>query len=114
MPGSGSAPCAAATGRAEALVLVLLAKGLPEAAAGDIATRLKMLGLAVHRADHEGSVRLGAVGDGVPVDWEAVRTWPGVDQVLPIPVPFKLVSRIFRPAPTLLSIGRCTIGSDQL
>jgi 3-deoxy-7-phosphoheptulonate synthase len=73
-----------------------------------------MFGLAVHRTEHEGQVRLGAVGDGGPVDWDQVRGWPGVEVVRPIPVPFKLVSRAFHPQATLISVGRCTIGSDQL
>jgi 3-deoxy-7-phosphoheptulonate synthase len=95
-------------------MLVLLERGVSEAAASDIATRLRMFGLAVHRTDHEGRVRLGAVGDGVPVDWDRVRAWPGVEAVQPIPVPFKLVSRAYRPHATRISVGRCTIGSGRL
>ena len=51
-------------------MLVLLEPGVTEAVANDIATRLRMLGLSVHRTEFEGRVRLGAVGDGVPVDWD--------------------------------------------
>jgi len=95
-------------------MLVLLKKGVAEAAAGEVATRLRMFGVAVHRTDHDGRARLCAVGDGVPVSWDDVRTWPEVEAVQPIAVPFKLVSRAFHPQPTLISVGRCTIGSDQL
>src|SRR5262245_31375879 len=95
-------------------MLVLLKKGATETAVGDAAARLRMLGLAVHRNDHEGRVRLGAVGDGAPVDWEQVRGWPMVQSVEPIPVAFKLVSRIFQPRSTVLSVGRCAVGSEQL
>jgi 3-deoxy-7-phosphoheptulonate synthase len=95
-------------------MLVLLQRGVTETAAGDIAARLRMLGLAVHRTDHAGRIRLGAVGDGSPVGWDQVRAWPGVEAVQPIPVPFKLVSRTFRPQDTVISVGRCAIGSDQL
>ena len=95
-------------------MLVLLRKGVTETAAGDVAARLRMLGLAVHRTDHAGQIRMGAVGDGVPVDWDQVRGWGGIETVTPIPVPFKLVSRIFRPHDTQISVGRVTIGSSQL
>jgi len=95
-------------------MLVLLDKGVSEAVTSDVAGRLRMLGLAVHRNDHEGRVRLGAVGDGTPVDWNAVRGWSGVQTVEPIPVPFKLVSRVFQPRDTVLSVGRCAVGSAQL
>ena len=60
-------------------MLVLLRKGLAEALVTDVTTRLRMFGLAVHRTDHQGQVRLGAVGDGVPVDWDRIRGWPEVE-----------------------------------
>ena len=95
-------------------MLVLLRKGVSESAAGDTATRLRMFGVAVHRTDHAGQIRLAAVGDGVPVDWDAVRGWAGVEQAQRIPVPFKLVSRTFHPHDTVITVGRCAIGSAQL
>jgi len=95
-------------------MLVLLKRGTSELAASDIAARLRMSGLAVHRTDLDGQVRLGAVGDGVTLDWDAVRGWAGVESVAKIPVPFKLVSRTFRPHSTVISVGRCAIGSPQL
>jgi 3-deoxy-7-phosphoheptulonate synthase len=95
-------------------MLVLLERGVAEAVANDIATRLRMFGLSVHRTDFEGQVRLGAVGDGIPVDWDAARKWVGVAEIRKIPVSFKLVSRTFHPHATVISVGRCAIGSDQL
>ncbi|HEY6866225.1 MAG TPA: 3-deoxy-7-phosphoheptulonate synthase, partial [Candidatus Eisenbacteria bacterium] len=95
-------------------MLVLLKKGAGEAVATDIASRLRMAGLSVHRTDHDGQVRIAAVGDGVPLDWEQVRRWPGVDSATPIPAPFKLVSRTFHPHDTIISVGRCALGSAQL
>jgi 3-deoxy-7-phosphoheptulonate synthase len=95
-------------------MLVLLTRGTSEPATRDIAGRLRMFGLAVHRTDHDGQVRLGAVSDGATVDWNDVRTWAGVESVQKIPVPFKLVSRTFHPHDTVITVGRCAIGSDQL
>src|SRR2546426_1284143 len=95
-------------------MLVLLNRGVAETVANDIATRLRMFGLSVHRTDYQGQVRLGAVGDGIPVDWDAARKWTGVAEIRKIPVSFKLVSRAFHPHDTVISVGRCAIGSDQL
>jgi 3-deoxy-7-phosphoheptulonate synthase len=95
-------------------MLVLLEKGVSESVASEIATRLRMFGLSVHRTDSDGQVRIGAIGDGVPVDWEAARRWPGVAEISRIPVSFKLVSRAFHPHDTVISVGRCAIGSAQL
>ena len=95
-------------------MLVLLERGVSESVARDIATRLRMFGLAVHRTDHEGQVRLGAVGDPGGVDWAAIGQWSGVASVTKLPVPFKLASRAFQPHDTVIPVGRCGIGSPQL
>jgi 3-deoxy-7-phosphoheptulonate synthase len=95
-------------------MLILLKPGTSEATVADVTSRLRMLGLAVHRLDHENRVRLAAMGDGSPVDFDGMRLWPGVDSVQKIPVPFKLVSRTFHPPDTVISVGRCAIGSRQL
>ena len=95
-------------------MLVVLKRGVSEAATRDIATRLQMFGLAVHRTDHAGQVRLGAVGEPGGVDWTRISQWPDVESVAAIPVPFKLVSRAFQPHDTVISVGRCAIGSRQL
>ena len=95
-------------------MLVLLNRGTGEGVASDIEARLRLAGLSVHRTDHDGQVRLGAVGEIGGVDWNAVRDWPGVESVARIPVPFKLASRAFHPHDTVISVGRCAIGSVQL
>ena len=95
-------------------MLVLLKRGVSEAATRDVATRLQMFGLSVHRTDHAGQVRLGAVGEPGGVDWTRISQWPDVESVAEIPVPFKLVSRTFQPHDTVISVGRCAIGSRQL
>ena len=95
-------------------MLVLLKKGAGEAIASDVTSRLRMAGFSVHRTDHDGQARIGAVGDGAGIDWNQVRGWPGVESVAKIPVPFKLVSRAFHPHDTVITVGRCAIGSDQL
>jgi 3-deoxy-7-phosphoheptulonate synthase len=95
-------------------VLILLDPGASESLAGDIAARLRLHGLAVHRTEYEGRVRLVAVGELCRVDRAAVRGWAGVAEISSIPTPFKLVSRAFHPHGTVITVGRCAIGSDQL
>ena len=95
-------------------MLILLKSGTPEPAVAAVTSRLRMMGLAVHRTDHESRVRLAAIGDGTPVDSDAIRLWPGVESVQRLTAPFKLASRAFHPADTVISVGRCAIGSGQL
>lgn len=95
-------------------MLVLLQSGAPEPVANDVMTRLRMAGLAVHRTDHAGQVRIAAVGDTASVDWTDVATWPGVEATRKLPRPFKLASRAFRPHDTIVQVGRVAIGGPQL
>ena len=95
-------------------MLVLLKPNAGEGVASDVTSRLRMAGLSVHRTDHDGQVRIGAVGDGTAIDWDQVRSWPGVESVTRLPAPFKLASRAFHPHDTVITVGRCAIGSDQL
>ena len=95
-------------------MLVLLKPGTPETTANDVMTRLRMAGLAVHRTDHDGHVRIAAIGDLSAVDWDAARQWTGVESTAKLVKPFKLASRAFRPYDTLISVGRATIGSEKI
>ena len=95
-------------------MLIQLESGASESLANDVAARLHLYGLVVHRAEHQGRVRLVAVGDLGRLDRQAVRGWPGVAEVAAISTPFKLVSRAFQPRDTVVTVGRCAIGSDQL
>ncbi len=95
-------------------MLVLLNRGTPEPGVQDVVTRLRMAGLVVHRTEHEGQVRLAAVGEPGAVDWAEVRTWPGVESATKLARPFKLASRAFHPHDTVVSVGRAVVGSRQL
>src|SRR5262245_56071912 len=95
-------------------MLVVLKPSTSEAAAADVATRLRMAGLQVHRTEHDGRVRLAAVGELSQVDWKDVERWPAVESVAKLVRPFKLASRAFHPHDTVISVGKVAIGGPQL
>ena len=95
-------------------MLVLLKREIAEPVVNDLAAWLRMAGLGVHRTDHNGHVRLAALGEPGLVDWEQVKKFPAVESVTKITMPFKLASREFQPQNTVITVGRCAIGSDQL
>ena len=80
----------------------------------DVAARLRMAGLAVHRTEHDGRVRFAALGEAGAIDWKQVEGWPGVESVSRLARPFKLASRAFHPQDTVISVGRIAIGGPQL
>ena len=95
-------------------MLVVLKPGTPESAAAGVFTRLRMAGLAVHRTEHDGRVRIAAVGEPGAMDWDEVAKWPAVESVSTLQRPFKLASRAFHPHDTVISVGRIAIGGPQL
>jgi 3-deoxy-7-phosphoheptulonate synthase len=95
-------------------MLVLLNRAASESTVQDLVSRLRMAGLVVHRTEHEGQVRLAAVGEPGAVNWDDVRQWPGVDSATKLARPFKLASRAFHPHDTVISVGRVAVGSRQL
>ena len=95
-------------------MLVLLKAGTPESVASDVMTRLRMAGLAVHRTDHDGQARIAAIGEPGAVKFDEVEKWPGVEATQKLSRPFKLASRAFHPQDTIIQVGRCSIGSEQL
>ncbi len=95
-------------------MLVILKPATPEAIASDVAARLRMAGLAVHRTEHDGRVRIAAVGEPGAIDWKQVEGWSGVESVSKLARPFKLASRAFHPHDTVISVGRIAIGGPQI
>src|SRR2546422_3198175 len=82
------------------LMLVLLDKGVNESVASDIATRLRMFGLSVHRTEHDGRIRLGAVGDGAVADPGAGLRRAGGPGTVKNPRALQLPRPPFLPHPT--------------
>jgi 3-deoxy-7-phosphoheptulonate synthase len=95
-------------------MLVLLRSEVGEPVVNDLTSWLRMAGLGVYRTDHNGHVRIAALGEPGLVDWEQVKKFPAVESVTKIAVPFKLASREFHPHDTVITVGRCAIGSEQL
>ena len=80
----------------------------------EVASRLRLMGLAVHRSDERGRIVLGAVGDLGSLDVEDVRHLPGVQDVVRISVPYKLASRAFKAESTVVRVGRAEVGGNRI
>lgn len=70
-------------------------------------------GFDVHRSSGQSRVILGAVGDVSPNDVAVVREFEGVAEVVRVSEPFRLASRRFREAPTIVDGAWGTIGGGR-
>jgi len=79
-----------------------------------VVERITQAGLQVHLS--KGSVRtiVGIIGDKKIIAELPVQVMAGVEKVVPITVGYKLVSREFRPANSIITVNGFDIGGEQL
>ncbi len=95
-------------------MLVVMQEGAKEPQIQAVIDRLVSLGFTVHRSTGTRHTVLGGVGPGEgfePADFEVMD---GVKECHRIASPYKLASRSFRPAGTVVRIGDVDIGGDKV
>jgi 3-deoxy-7-phosphoheptulonate synthase len=78
-----------------------------------VVDKLIQLGFDVHRSTGERHTVLGAVG-GKIADPRDLELYDGVKEVMRITSPYKLASRTFKPADTIIKIKDVEIGGDNV
>ncbi|KAF1084267.1 Phospho-2-dehydro-3-deoxyheptonate aldolase [Sporotomaculum syntrophicum] len=76
--------------------------------------RLKASGYQTHLIRGAKRIVIGAVGDRRPVEPAELESMPGVEKVLRIMKPYKLVSREVQETDTIIKIGGLEIGGKKL
>ena len=77
--------------------------------------RIKECGFQAHVIHGAERTVIGAVGNSTRrAEVEALRAAPGVEDVIQIAHPFKLVSRQLRPRPTVVNVGGIRIGGGEV
>ena len=76
--------------------------------------RIKRLGYTPHPIYGDKKTVIGAIGDERgKFRLESLASVPGVEVVMPILTPFKLVGRDLQREPTVIRIGEHTVGADE-
>jgi 3-deoxy-7-phosphoheptulonate synthase len=98
-------------------MLVVMSVGATEEQVQEVVRHIEADGLTPHESRGEQRVVIGVVGD-VGLRKEQVMSHlavlPGVESVTPISKPFKLTSRDFHPADTVVKVGETSIGGGTL
>jgi len=95
-------------------MFIVMRRGYSEKELTDIVERLTQMGFIGHVSKGVERTVVGVVGRTYPELRDALETWPGVDEVVPISKPYKLSSREFQPQDTTIKVGHITIGGEEV
>jgi 3-deoxy-7-phosphoheptulonate synthase len=87
-------------------MVVVMQEGASEPQIQNVIDRLVSKGFDVHRSTGEATTLLGAVGVHPDYDPRDIELLEGVREVMRITQPYKLASRAFRPAGTVVDLGK--------
>ncbi len=76
--------------------------------------RITEVGLKPHVSRGEERTIVGAIGDERKLSGLPVETLPGIEKVVPILKPYKVVSRDFKKEDSVVTIGKVPIGGRQI
>ena len=86
-------------------MIIITEAGIPQTTLDALREHLEEHGVRTHVSHGTDRVVVGCIGDTSQLDAGAVRRWPGVASVVPVRTPYRLASRGFRAAPTLVPLG---------
>jgi 3-deoxy-7-phosphoheptulonate synthase len=95
-------------------VIIVMQSKAAKAQVDEVVGRIKDLGLKPHVSHGEFRTIIGAIGDESLLRPESFAGMAGVEKVMPIMKSYKLASRDFNAADTVLEVGPVRIGGDCL
>jgi len=96
-------------------MIIVLRSGSSQEDLDEVVSRLKRLGFGAHISQGIERTIVGAIGDerGVNLE-EKLGVLPAVEKVIPVLTPYKLTSREFREADSVVRVGTTQIGPGFL
>jgi 3-deoxy-7-phosphoheptulonate synthase len=95
-------------------MIISMLENATEEQIAHVIARVQELGYKAQVTRGEEKTIVAAVGSGRREELEALTAAPGVDRLIPIAHPFKLVARQGRTARTVVSVGNVRIGGDEI
>lgn len=95
-------------------MMIVMGPGATKEQVEDVVDRLKGLGFGIHLSTGETRTVIGAIGDRTRALSLGLEVMAGVENIVPITRPYKLVSREFRPEDTRVGLNGLEIGGDQV
>ncbi len=104
-------------GEVLAIVIVVMQPGASEEQIEHVIKRLEEIGFGIHLSRGTERTVIGAIGgvtEKAALATSGLEAYPGVEKLVPIQKPFKLVSREFRKEPTVVKVGPVEIGGQEV
>jgi 3-deoxy-7-phosphoheptulonate synthase len=95
-------------------VIVVMAPAADAVQVEQVIERLVARGFDVHRSTGAERPVLGVVGPTATLDSAELELLPGVEEVIRVSTPYKLVSRAFHPDDTLVRVGEVVFGGEEV
>ena len=96
-------------------MIIVLKPDATEQQITHIVKRVKALGLKPMISKGVERTIIGVIGEEEVLRVQPLEIFPGVEKVVPILAPYKLVSREFRPSPTVIPLdGQTAVGGKSL
>lgn len=93
--------------------MVIMRQGVTDEEIAHLIDKVKSVGCDVHVSRGEFKTVIGLIGDTSKARDLPLSAFPGVEQVVPILKPFKLVSRDFKDEDTIIRVGGVKIGGES-
>ncbi len=91
-------------------MIIVTSQSITDAQWENLNQRLEEWGFQIHVIQGVEKKVIGAVGDKRRVDFHFLESIPGVEKVIPILSPYKLVSKEIKPEGTIIEVGGLKIG----
>ena len=95
-------------------MIIVLKPGATQAEIDHVIEKIQAAGCTPHLSRGVERTIIGAIGDEAALRQVPLEILPGVDQVMQIQKPYKLVSREFKPDPSVIGAGNVLFGGKRL
>ncbi|MBN2168443.1 MAG: 3-deoxy-7-phosphoheptulonate synthase [Actinobacteria bacterium] len=94
-------------------MMIVMKDGATDQEIKEVVDMIHSAGGEDHMSRGEFKTIIGAIGDREKISQMPFEVLSGVEKVIPIMKPYKLVSRQFKPESTIVELGEAKLGSDQ-
>lgn len=94
-------------------MIIVMRDGAGDDQVNEVIEKLHSIGAEAHLSRGEFKTIIGAIGDRERIAEIPFAALPGVEAVIPVMKPYKLVSREFHPEGTVVKVGPVELGGDS-